>query len=221
MTFGEALLTKPNWIDQLPFDARAALNAAMQPRAFASGALIYNRTEQPHGLYLIRSGSALFQIDAANGKRLLLKIIRTNELFGETVAFDGKPAPIAVEARGPLVTNFVPKAQLAALRDRFVEIDRQLAAAAAQNLRATLVALEELNLMNLRERAAARLISLCRDTGQSADAPIRLDLTQTEFASMLGASRQATNGMLGELESIGAIRRGFRHLVCMHSILAK
>ena len=154
-------MAQPNWIDRLPFDARAALNAAMQPRSFASGALIYNRTEQPHGLYLIRSGSALFQIDGANGNRLLLKIVRENELFGETVAYDGKPAPIAVEARGPLVTDFVPTAQLAALRDRYVEIDRQLAAAAAQNLRATLVALEELNLMNLRERAAARLISLC------------------------------------------------------------
>ena len=75
--------------------------------------------------------------------------------------------------------------------------------------------------MNLRERTTVRLISLCRETGQSTDAPIRLDLTQTEFASMLGASRQATNGMLGELESIGAIRRGFRHLVCMQSILTK
>lgn len=192
----------------------------MQPRAFASGALIYNRTEQPHGLYLIRSGSALFQIDGANGKRLLLKIVRQNELFGETVAYDGKPAPIAVEARGQLIVDFVSTGQLGLLRDRFVEIDRHLAAAAAQNLRATLVALEELNLMNLRERATARLISLCRETGQSADAPIRLDLTQTEFASMLGASRQATNGILGDLENIGAIRRGFRHLVCMHSILA-
>ena len=210
-----------NWIDRLPVDARAALNAAMQPRAFASGALIYNRAEQPHGLYLIRSGSALFQIDGANGKRLLLKIVRANELFGETVAYDGKPAPIAVEARGPLVTDFVSTAQLASLRDRFVEIDRQLAAAASQNLRATLVAIEELNLMSLRERAIARLISLCRESGLSAETPIRLDLTQTEFASMLGASRQATNGMLGELEDIGAVWRGFRHLVCMHSVLAK
>lgn len=190
----------------------------MQPRAFASGALIYNRTEQPSGLYLIRSGSALFQIDGVNGNRLLLRIVRENELFGETVAYDAKPAPIAVEARSPLLTDFVSTAQLAKLRDRHAEIDRELAAVAVLNLRAALVAIEELNLMSLRERTIARLASLCAETRQLPEDPIRLDLTQTELASMLGASRQATNGVLGELEEIGLIRRNFRHIDCLPAL---
>jgi CRP/FNR family transcriptional regulator, cyclic AMP receptor protein len=219
MTFGGTLLAQPNWIDRLPFDARTALNEAMQPRAFPSGALIYNRTEQPNGLYRIRSGSALFQIDGANGKRLLLKIIRANELFGETVAHDGKPAPIAVEARSALHTDFIPTSQLDLLRNRYPEIDRELAAVVAQYLRATLAAIEELNLMDLRERTVARLVSLCAESGQSSNAPIRLDLTQAEFASMLGASRQATNAVLRELERAGAVERGYRHLICKCSPL--
>lgn len=220
MTFTIDHLPRPNWIDLLPKEARAALLKAMQPRIFQCGALIYNRTEQPSGLYRIRSGSALFQIDGANGKRLLLKIVRENELFGETVAFDAKPAPIAVEARTDLTTDFVSTPHLATLRDRFVEIDRELAAVAAQNLRATLTAIEELNLMSLRERTVARLCSLCAETDGSEKALIRLDLTQSELASMLGASRPATNAALSELERFGIVRRGFRYIECRPTLMS-
>lgn len=211
-------MPQQNWIDRLPYDARAALQLAMKPRSFASGAMVYNRTEKTNGLYLIRSGSALFQIDGTNGNRLLLKIVHENQLFGETAAYDAKPAPIAVEARSQLLTDFVPAAQLALLRVRHAEIDRELAAVAVQNLRAALVAIEELNLMNLRERTVARLVSLCIETGQPLDGPIRLDMTQSELASMLGASRPATNGVLGGLERSGMIRRQFRHLDCLPAL---
>lgn len=216
---GETRLAEPNWIDQLPVNIRESLLAAMQPRKFTRGALIYNRTEQPPGLYLIRSGSALFQIDGANGKRLLLKIIRENELFGETVAYDGKPSPIAVEARGWLLTDFISTDELAKFRSQYVEVDRALASAAVQNLRAALAAIEELNLMDLRDRTLACLVRLCKETATPGRAVVQLDLTQAELASMLGASRQATNAVLGEFETVGWLKRNFRNLECVASSL--
>jgi CRP/FNR family transcriptional regulator, cyclic AMP receptor protein len=215
MTIGEGVfVTVPNWIDQLPLDARTALQMAMQSRAFPRGALIYNRAEKPGGLYLIRSGSALFQIDGANGNRLLLKIVRENELFGEIVAYDGKPAPIAVEARSLLSTDFIPAPQLEQLRGVHPEIDKALATVATQNLRAALAAIDELCLMDLYERAVSCLRRLCTEATESGESATRLDITQTEFASMLGASRQATNKILGQLEREKLLKRNFRNLEC-------
>lgn len=204
----------PNWIDHLPMDARTAMRAAMQPRSFVRGALIYNRTEQPGGLYVVRTGTALFQIDGANGRRLLLKIVRENELIGEIVAYDGKPAPIAVEARSVLVTDFVPAARLAQLRKAHPEIDAALAAVATQNLRAMLSAIEELCLMDLHARAISCLKRLCADVEPTTEGAVHLDITQAEFASMLGASRQATNKILGQLEQKELLKRNFRFLQC-------
>lgn len=218
MTFVERVaVAASNWIDGLPIDARSALHGAMQARPFPRGALIYNRTDRPDGLYLIRSGSALFQIDGINGKRFLLKIIRENELFGEIAAYDGKPAPIAVEARSAIVTDFIPIGHMEQLRSQFASIDQALAAVATQNLRATLTAIEELTLLDLRERAIACLKRLSTELGHPDDACARIDVTQTEFASMLGASRQATNKVLSEFESAGWLKRHFRHLIWMPS----
>lgn len=207
-------MTISNWIDHLPLEARTALRAAMQPRSFARGTLVYNRTEHPGGLYVIRSGTALLQIDGVNGRRLLLKIVRKNELIGEIVAYDGKPAPIAVEARSALVTDFVPAARLAELRKSHREIDAALADVAMQNLRAMLSAIEELCLMDLHARAISCLKRLCADVAPTTEGAVHLDITQAEFASMLGASRQATNKILGHLEQKELLKRNFRFLQC-------
>ncbi len=177
--------------------------------------MIYNRTERAGGLYIIREGSVLFQIHGMNGKRLLLKIIRANDVFGETIAFDGKPSPIAVEARSLLLTSFIPTDQLSRLRHQYPEVDRALADTAVEYLRAALSAIEELTLLELRERMVLCLSRLCTECPETGRAAIRLDITQAELASMLGASRQATNIMLGEFEKAGWLVRNFRSLVCL------
>jgi DNA-binding GntR family transcriptional regulator len=43
---------------------------------------------------------------------------------------------------------------------------------------------------------------------------VRLDLTQSEFAAMLGVSRQATNELLGSLEAAGIVSRRFKAIEC-------
>lgn len=203
--------TRANWIDRLAAAPRAAITAAMVPHRFARGALIYSRTEAPQGLYVIRSGEAAFCLDGANGRRLLLKVLRANELFGESVALDRRPAPVSVEARSELLTGMVPLHRLDPLRRQFGEIDAALSQVAAANLRAVLDVLEEQALLPLPERTVSRLLALCRDAGWSegeAD-PVRLAHSQAELAAMLGASRQAVNGELALLEARRAVRRGF------------
>ena len=89
-----------NWIDQLDPAPREAIRAAMIRRQFARGALIFGRSELPQGIFIIREGSAAFFLDGPGGERLLLKVFHPNEILGETVAFDARPAPASIEATG-------------------------------------------------------------------------------------------------------------------------
>lgn len=212
---------RSNWIDRLPACPRAAVHAAMVRRRFPKGALIYSRTEAPQGLYLVRSGSVLFGLDGANGKRLLLRVVRENGILGEAVAYDGRAAAASAEARTALETDMIPAYRLRALRREHPEIDAALGQLAAANLRGLLGILEEQALLPLQERALSRLVRLCRDEGQLTPDPavLRLDLTQSEFAAMLGVSRQATNELLGELEAAGVVRRRFKAIECRTGLL--
>jgi CRP-like cAMP-binding protein len=207
---------RSNWIDRLSPAPRAAVHAAMVRRRFAKGTLIYSKTEAPQGLYLVREGSVLFGLDGANGKRLLLRIVRENGLLGEVVAYDGNTAAASAEARSALVTDMIPAYRLRALRKEYPEIETALGALAAVNLRALLGVLEEQALLPLVERALCRLHRLCREEGLPTGDPqvLRLDLTQGEFAAMLGVSRQATNELLGNFEASGVVARHFRAIEC-------
>lgn len=177
---------------------------------FTRGALIFSRTEAPEGLYVVRQGTALFCLDGENGRRLLLKIIHPNELFGETVVYDARPAPVSVEARSDLAVSLVPARSVERLKAQHPEIGQALASVSAANMRALLDVLEELTLMPLRERAEACLRRLVRDSGSKA-----VDITQSEFAAMLGASRQAVNQVLAAMEMEGLVERQFKSLVSL------
>lgn len=182
----------------------------MVSRTFMRGALIFSRTEAPQGLYVIRQGTALFCLDGENGRRLLLKIIHPNELFGETVVHDARPAPVSVEARSDLSVSLVPTRSVERLKAQHPEIGQALANVSAANMRALLDVLEELTLMPLRERAEACLRRLIRDNSNN-----RLEVTQSEFAAMLGASRQAVNQTLSAMEKEGLVERHFKSLISL------
>ena len=198
-----------NWIDRLDAPPREALRAAMIRRHFARGALVFGRQEQPSGIFVIRQGSAAFFLDRAGGERLLLKVFRLNEIIGETVAFDQRPAPASLEAREALVVDVVPGQRLAELHYAYPEIRAALAEVAARNLRHALSLLGDLVLLPLAEKVHAQLLRLAEDAGAEPGAPIELALTQGELAAMLGASRQAVNAELARLEAAGVVRRRF------------
>jgi CRP-like cAMP-binding protein len=198
-----------NWIDQLQPAPREALRASMIRRLFPRGALVYGRNEQPQGIFVIREGIAAFFLDRPGGERLLIKHFRANEIFGETVAFDSRPAPASIEAREPLVVDVVPTQRLRELHGTYPEIRAALADVAARNLRRTLALLGDLVLLPLREKVHGHLRRMADDIGMAPGAPADLEVTQSELAAMLGASRQSVNAELARLETSGVIERRF------------
>lgn len=201
-----------NWIDRLSDPAQGELRSAMVPRRYNAGALVFSRNERPPGLSLIRSGSASFFLDGASGRRLLLRIVTPGHLFGESVALDGRPAPVSLEARSALEVSVVPMPRLARLIEQFPEIAQALARVSSINLRMVLNTLAEQALMGLEERAVSKLYLLCEI--ERATKSVEFDMTQAEFAAMLGASRQATNRVLAKLEAEGLVKLHFRGIEC-------
>lgn len=201
-----------NWIDRLPEDARAALMESARTRRFVAGELVYGLADDPGGFFLIQHGSVRLYLGRSDGRQLILKICRAGDLFGQTLSIDGDPAPIFVEARTALTTSFFPYQSLQRLRISSAEIANGLAMQAAQTIRELMRGVEELALLPLPERALSRLRALAAAQSDDQEEWPEVEITQAELASMLGASRQALNLVLQQLENQGHIRRRFRHI---------
>ncbi len=83
-------------------------------------------------------------------------------------------------------------------------------------LRETSEQMEALALQTVEARLARLLLRLAHagDADLQQDVTLTLDMSQTEIATLIGASRPKVNIALRELEQRGAIRRAGRKLLC-------
>lgn len=203
-----------NWLHQLSPQLRQEILDCGRPRKFDSGAVVYCAADRPDSLFVIKSGSAYWTIARKSGQSLLLRIAREGDLFGEIVTTDSQPSPVFITARTDLQTIAIPQSDLQRFASTHPEVCAAIARGLARRLRGTLKIVEELALLPLPERARARLGRLALEADREAAGlgPVRLDITQTELSSMLGASRPATNKVLSALEQEEEITVHFKSL---------
>jgi CRP-like cAMP-binding protein len=89
------------------------------------------------------------------------------------------------------------------------EFSLRLIATLAQRLRQVDERLEDAHFLDLDARLAKRLVDLTAEQGHAmADGTVKLSLTQSELASMIGATRVSANRLLKTFEAAGLVRRG-------------
>jgi len=162
--------------------------------------------ENPGGaLYVILSGRVKVHNTTLEGKDVPIADLADGELFGELSLFDGK-------GRSADVTTLEPTEVLVLTREAMLECIRQ-APQIAINLLSTLAGrirsaneiIQALITLDAPGRAAKQLLVLARQHGvktpEGVQIPIRL--TQSDFASLIGTTRETANKILNEFRSLG------------------
>lgn len=193
----------------------SSLAASMEIRHFERSDVILTQGDAPGGLHVVCEGAVKISISNDDGKETLLAIIRPWDLFGEIAALDGRPRSATVTAIEPTTTAFLARAQLLA----FVRANPDFALGLIQTLSSRLrrvdERLEDAHFLDLDTRFARLLLDMAEEQGLAAPGgiAIRLPLTQTELASMIGATRVSANRLLGAYQDAGLIRLERRALV--------
>lgn len=191
--------------------------AAASRRRWAAGALLFQRGDAGDWLAALASGRVRLAILTPQGRELTLRHAGPGDLLGEMALFDAEPrsadAVAAVETVGHVLHR-------AAFR-QIVEGDPALMQGAARwltrRLRETTDQLEGIVLYNLEPRLARFLLFTLRQLHGDELPPhpaLRLDISQSDLAAVLGASRPKVNGALQGLRDAGAIRHDGGVILC-------
>ncbi len=207
-------LSQIDWIEALPETERARLRAAAEVEDFAPGSIVFAPTPRPECVYLLESGRIrIFRRDP-DGSETTFGYVLPGEVFGELPGFGDYPRESYAEAAEPSRVWRIPVPlfrELVAVHSQItVEITRQI----GDRLKRIENRVENLVFRDARSRVAAMLLELAERFGHRHDGRIRLDLalTQAEFATLVGATRQTVNECLGELSRLGLVRREGRSL---------
>ena len=172
-------------------------------RQLARGEVVFQRGDQGNALYLVRSGLLKVYDSAADGSELVLTTVPPGATVGELALADGGTRSASLAAlRESRVLVLGREDFLHALRTDGALAEPLLRHLATHLRRATDLA-ADLVFLDLSARIAKLLTRLADEAGHPAGpGHVLSSMTQSDLASMVGASRQSTNGVLrGFLQS--------------------
>lgn len=195
----------------------AQLAAAMTRKSWPSGSTIFLRGDGDTHLLALLSGKVRLSLGTPQGKELVLRHLGAGEILGEMALLDGRPRSADATAVGQ-VTALVLRS------DRFHQIalanpaiSLALARYLCGLLRDTNTQMESIALYEMPARLVRFLLFTLRQVHGDAlpdQATVRLGFSQSELASIIGATRPKVNRALQDIIATGALRRDGDALVC-------
>ena len=183
------------------------LSASVRTQSVKKGEALFQRGDQGSALYVIKEGSIKIVLPSRRGDEVVLAIFSEGDFFGEMALLDGLPRSadaVALELCKLLVLS---RADFLAFLKNNESAIQHILYSLSIRLRKTDDFLEDTCALNISARFAKKLVKLAETHGRQEEncILIDLDLTQSDLASMIGATRESINKELRLLREKGLI----------------
>jgi CRP/FNR family transcriptional regulator, cyclic AMP receptor protein len=176
-----------------------------------SGRAIIREGDTSTGVFLLLSG-IVKAIAATDTGDALLAIRVGGDIVGELAALDGRPRLATVITAGPVVARAIKQAEFIGLLNRDPELARTVAGSVADKLRTATSRRIDFASRDVLTRLARVLLELAERYGEetASGRTIGCPLTQTELASLIGASEPTVQRALRRFKADGVVSTGYR-----------
>src|SRR5947209_16092707 len=188
----------PLFADLADEDIRA-LMAVARKRTFRSGEVIFHRDDPGQVLYVIKEGKVKICLISPDGQEISLVVFGKGDCFGEFAILDGLPRSADAVALERVECYTLQRSDFHNAIMKNPKIAIQVLEVLSKRLRTTDQMVENLIFLDVYGRVAKKLLELAESHGTKVDDGMRIEvrLTQQELASMVGASRESVNKVLG------------------------
>jgi CRP/FNR family transcriptional regulator, cyclic AMP receptor protein len=175
------------------------LSTHLQRRRYAAGTEII-RVNQPGEIaYIILKGSVKIHIDQPNGTDVILAILGAGEILGEMSLADSLGRSATVVTLEPSTLLLMDRVTFWASLKEMPTMTYNLVDILSRRLRLANLHTQSLVRLDVYGRVAAQLLAFAHEYGEgdpNGDILVPLRLTQSDLASMVGASRVRVNQAL-------------------------
>lgn len=177
------------------------------PRTYRRGEVIFHRDDPAGALHFIRDGHVKIVLITEAGKETLLALFSAGDCFGEIAALDGGPRSATAVAVERTETLALLRDDLIAFLREHPDFALEVIALLATRLRRLDARLEDAYFLDLDGRLARCLLDLAEEVGERTHdgVRVRMPLSQTDLAAMLGSTRVSVNRLLGVYQDAGMI----------------
>jgi CRP/FNR family transcriptional regulator, cyclic AMP receptor protein len=197
----------------------AQLMSAARRRSFRSGEVIFHRDDPGQVLYMIKEGKVKISIISPDGQEISLAVFGKGEYFGEFSLLDSLPRSADAIALEKVECYTLQRSDFHNAIMNNPKIAIKVLEALTKRLRNTDQMVEDLIFLDVYGRVAKKLLELADAHGIKTEQGVRIDvrLTQQELASMVGASRESVNKVMGYFSEKDFISTD-KHRITLHRI---
>ena len=210
------LLKRVPLFSTLSDQALAGLAQQLRRRTFRKGTMIFHKDQAGDALYIVESGRIRIFLPAAGGEELTVDVAGPGDVFGELALLDGRPRSASAETVDDTVSFTLSREEF----QRYLAANSRLAAALVEllsnRLRHVTEYAESLAFLDVHARVARTLLEMADRYGVKKDGvEIDFDLTQTDLATMVGATRERVNRALAAFRSQGLVELRGKKIVLL------
>jgi CRP/FNR family transcriptional regulator, cyclic AMP receptor protein len=199
-----AMLRRHSLFGQLPPAVIEHLGADMKRRRLRRGSVIFAKGEPGTGLMAVLAGAVKISVLSADGREIVLNIMREGDVFGEIALLDGHPRTADATAMMDSELMVVERRDFIPFLRSHPDLTIQVIEILCSRLRRTTEQVREITSRNLPTRLARALLHLTADVERPAGR--RVAITQHEISQIIGRSRESTNKQLRSWAKDGLIR---------------
>lgn len=187
------------------------LKSIAQTRTLEAGETLFVQGDMGKSLFILDQGSVEISTVNLAGKKLTLNIMRPPDAFGEIAALDGGVRTATAVALEATRLFQVDRVDISRIVLDHPDIAHEFILVLCGRLRWTSQQVEDLGLQDIERRLAHRLLILDEKFSGGNG---RIDLSQSEIADFLGATRESVNKTFTAWTDQGIIRvaRGSVHI---------
>jgi CRP/FNR family transcriptional regulator/CRP/FNR family cyclic AMP-dependent transcriptional regulator len=179
------------------------------PRTFKQGEIIFHEGDPGRFLYLVKSGHVRIFINGLDGSETSVILFgKPGDIFGELAVIDGLNRSASAVALGETVLYTMSRESFREQMRRYPQFSLNFMKILSQRVRYNTKQVDSLATLDVPKRLARKLLELAQDYGRVTTNGVRIDmtLTQTNLASLIGATRESTNKSLREFRKQDWIR---------------
>jgi CRP/FNR family transcriptional regulator, cyclic AMP receptor protein len=190
-----------------PADIREALLKKASYKTYPAGTTIFFRGDTEAFMGVVISGRLRMSMSATDGRGILLGLVESGEVFGETALIDGLPRTTDAQADTETSIMIIRHVDFTSALKANPEAMYGVIVMLCHRMRIYLDTIDLVALQNLPIRLARLILRLAGDYGveENGHVIIRAGLNQTSIGQQLATSRESINKQLKVFVAQGII----------------
>jgi len=192
-----------------------ALAGRLGKRTFGRGVIIFHKDSPGDTTYIIETGKVRIFALSESGQEISVRICGTGEVFGELSMLDGLPRSAGAMALEETRVLTLQREDYRELLEAYPHMAKGIIATLTARVRYTTQYAENLAFLDVEGRVAQRLLELANLYGVQAPAGVEIgmQLTQSDLASLVGATRERVNKVLAAFRNQGLIESDAERII--------